>query len=90
MRSRDKQPLHMQKTHEQQIRQDANLQWQATIIKVTWSIDNLTKAKPRDNSKNLFSIIATLMASQLDWVLKYGRSLSTCGSSLTSSLILFE
>ena len=50
----------MQKTHEQQIRQDANLQWQATIIKATWSIDNVTKAKPRDTRKIYFPLLQHL------------------------------
>ena len=59
VRSRDKLNtlyLHLQKTHEHQIRQGADLQWEASILQnhVThWSRDQ-SESIPRDNFKNSY------------------------------------
>ena len=43
----------MQKTYEHQIRQGADLQWEAPILKATWPFDHVGNVRLRDNFKNL-------------------------------------
>ena len=44
----------LQKTHQQQTRQGAVLQWRALTLKVTWPIDHVIKVRPRVNFRNLY------------------------------------
>ena len=46
--------LHLQKTHNHQIKQGTDLKWEAPIYKATWPFDHLTNLKSRDDLKNLF------------------------------------
>ena len=56
-RSRDKlNPLyfHLQETHGHQTRHAADLQWEASIFKVTWLFDHVKHMESRENLKNLY------------------------------------
>ena len=46
--------LHLQKSHEHQIRQVANLQWETLILKATSPFDHVTNVRLRDSFKNLY------------------------------------
>ena len=46
--------LHLQKTHGHQTNVGADLQWEAHILKVTWTFDHVTNVKSRDNQENSY------------------------------------
>lgn len=41
--------LHLQETHGQQTKQDADLQWVAAIVKAKWPFDYVNNVRSRDD-----------------------------------------
>ena len=61
--------LHLQKFHEHETRQGADLQWESLIIKATWPYDHVTNGKSRDNFKPICNQIKSI-----EWFLHEGNT----------------
>ena len=94
MRSRDKvntSDFHQQKTSGHQTRQGPDLQQEAPILKVIYTLDHVTNARSLENLKNFYFTVTRLMVSKHGRMLTYGRRFTTQAlQSSPTSCFLFK